>query len=203
LHFQIDIIPGRIQIHSPLRIASMFKKDLVAGSKTKVKSSVQRGIRNKVLETYPHLEPHIDDIMPKKSQLDLVKLPDRVSMYSLEDKPLFWQHMDDPITPHLKIVHQYPHAFKTMRIDRGAIRFVMSGATLMVPGLTSPGGRLPDKEEAFEKGEVVAVAAEGKDEICMIGMLDVGTEEMKEKKKGPAISQGHYIGDGLWKIDLS
>jgi hypothetical protein len=47
---------------------------LVAGAKSKVKSSVQRGIRAKVLETYPKLEPHIDEIMPKKSQLDLVKL---------------------------------------------------------------------------------------------------------------------------------
>ena len=80
---------------------------------------------------------------------------------------------------------------------------MMSGATLMVPGLTSAGGRLPDKEEAFEKGEVVAVSAEGKEEVCLSGMLDVGTEEMKAKKKGPAMSQGHFIGDGLWKSDLS
>jgi malignant T-cell-amplified sequence len=181
----------------------MFKKDLVAGSKTKVKSSVQRGIRTKVLETYPNLEPHIEDILPKKSQLDLVKLPDRVSLYSLEDKPLFWQHMDDPIIPHLKVVHQYPHAFKTVAIDRGAIRFVLSGATLMVPGLTSKGGVLPDKSEEIKPGEVVVVKAEGKDEVCLVGVLDVGTEEMKEKKKGVAMQRGHYIGDGLWKIDLS
>jgi len=59
---------------APLSSPTMFKKDLVAGAKSKVKSSVQRGIRAKVLETYPNLEPHIDEIMPKKSQLDLVKL---------------------------------------------------------------------------------------------------------------------------------
>lgn len=73
----------------------------------------------------------------------------------------------------------------------------------MVPGLTSQGGRLPEKEEEYTKGDVVAVAAEGKEEVCLIGMLDVGTEEMKRSKKGPAMSQGHFIGDGLWKIDLS
>ncbi|RMZ84334.1 hypothetical protein DV738_g529, partial [Chaetothyriales sp. CBS 135597] len=168
-----------------------------------IKSSVQRAIRAKVLETYPQLEPHMEAIMPKKSQLDLIKLPDRVSLYSLDDRPLFFQHMDDPLIPHLKVVHQYPHAFKTVRIDRGAIRFVMSGATLMVPGLTSPGGRLPEDGGGYAKGEVVAVAAEGKEEVCMIGVLDVSTDEMRAKKKGPAISQGHYLGDGLWKIDLS
>ncbi|KIX04918.1 uncharacterized protein Z518_05789 [Rhinocladiella mackenziei CBS 650.93] len=181
----------------------MFKKDLSAGAKSKVKSSVQRGIRAKVLETYPKLEPHIDEIMPKKSQLDLVKLPDRVSLYVLDTSPLFYQHMDDPIIPHLKVVHQYPHAFQTIRIDRGAIRFVLSGATLMVPGLTSAGGWLPEKENELRAGDVVAVQAEGKEEICLIGQLEVGTEEMKEKKKGVAMSAGHYLGDGLWKIDLS
>jgi len=47
---------------------------LTAGAKSKVKSSVQRAIRAKIVETYPKLEPHIDEILPKKSQLDLVKL---------------------------------------------------------------------------------------------------------------------------------
>lgn len=176
---------------------------LTAGAKSKVKSSVQRGIRSKVLETYPLLEPHIDELIPKKSQLDVVKVPDRVSLYVLDNAPLFYQHMDDPIIPHLKVVHQYPHAFKTIKIDRGAIRFVLSGATLMVPGLTSKGGWLPDKDEEIPKGEIVAIAAEGKDEICLIGQLEVGTEEMKAKKKGVAMSAGHYLGDGLWKLELS
>lgn len=125
--------------------------------------------------------------------------------------------MDDPIIPHLRVIHQYPHAFKRIRIDRGAIRFVLSGATLMVPGLTSPGGRLPDPSVAegdqkgndgyggqeLEAGEVVVVEAEGKENACMVGVLKMGTKEMKEKKKGPGIEDGHYLGDGLWKLDLS
>jgi PUA domain protein len=181
----------------------MFKKDLTAGSKSKVKSSVARGIRSKVLETYPGLEPHIEEIMPKKGQLDIIKLPDRVSLYSLDDRPLFWQHMDDPIIPHLKVVHQFPDSFKTVGIDRGAIRFVLSGATLMVPGLTSKGGDLPDADKEVKKGEVVVVTAEGKEDACLVGVLDMGTEEMKKVNKGVAMANGHFLGDGLWKMDLS
>ncbi|KAI7479248.1 hypothetical protein KC351_g7675 [Hortaea werneckii] len=190
----------------------MFKKDFTAGSKTKVKSSVQRGIRQKVLDTYPRLEPYIDEILPKKEQLDMVKVPDRVSLYCLGSQPLFWQHMDDAIMPHLTVVHRYPWCFPRIRIDRGAIRFVLSGATLMVPGLTSPGGRLPGEPDAgeygnegkeLEPGEVVVVDAEGKENACMIGVLKMGTKEMKEKKKGVGIENGHYVGDGLWKLDSS
>ncbi|KAF2842491.1 hypothetical protein M501DRAFT_1013831 [Patellaria atrata CBS 101060] len=189
----------------------MFKKDISAGSKTKVKSSVQRGIRAKVLETYPLLEPYIDEIMPKKEQLDLVKLPDRVSLYTLPPQPLFYQHMDDPLLPHLTLIHRYPHCFPRIRIDRGAIRFVLSGASLMAPGLTSPGGRLPDPSAGddydygksdLEPGSVVVVEAEGKENACMVGVLKMGTREMKEKKKGVAIDQGHYLGDGLWNLGL-
>jgi PUA domain protein len=113
--------------------------------------------------------------------------------------------MDDPLIPHLKLVHAFPHAFNTIGIDRGAIRFVLSGATLMAPGLTSPGGRLPDPEkgeEELKEGNVVAVTAEGKEETCLVGMLKMGTEEMKGKKKGVVMDGGHFLGDGLWRLNL-
>jgi hypothetical protein len=35
---------------------------------------VQRGLRQKLLDTYPGFEPYIDEILPKKAQLDAVKL---------------------------------------------------------------------------------------------------------------------------------
>jgi PUA domain protein len=119
--------------------------------------------------------------------------------------------MDDPILPHLTLIHRYPGCFQTLRIDRGAIRFVLSGATLMTPGLTSPGGRLPNDpndpegkygKEELEAGEVVVIEAEGKDHACMVGVLRVGTEEMKKVKKGQACEAGHYLGDGLWQLSL-
>ncbi|KAI9695791.1 MAG: translation machinery-associated protein 20 [Candelina mexicana] len=199
----------------------MFKKDtffprsITPGAKSKVKSSVQRAIRTKITETYPLLTPHIDEIIPKKSQLDVLKLPDRVTLYTLASTPLFYQHMDDPLIPHLRLIHAFPACFPTIRIDRGAIRFVLSGATLMAPGLTSPGGRLPndgkgdgggggigDGEREFEKGEVVAVAAEGKVEVCMVGVLSMGTKEVRELGKGVVVEGGHFLGDGLWRLEV-
>jgi malignant T-cell-amplified sequence len=111
--------------------------------------------------------------------------------------------MDDPLIPHLKLVHAFPQCFPHLRIDRGAIRFVLSGATLMAPGLTSKGGWLPDKEEECKEGQVVVIEAEGKEEMCMVGQLKMGTEEMKQKGKGVVMDGGHYLGDGLWKLSLN
>ncbi|KAF1814366.1 translation machinery-associated protein-like protein [Eremomyces bilateralis CBS 781.70] len=194
----------------------MFKKEIPPGTKSKVKSSVQRGIRSKAIETYPLLEPYMDEIMPKKEQLDMIKLPDRVTLYALSASPvvpLFWQHMDDPLIPHLRLVHRFPDCFHRIRIDRGAIRFVLSGAALMTPGATSPGGRLPEADgngeedyrygtEELAPGTVVVVEAEGKENACMVGQLKVGTKEMKATKKGAAVEAGHYLGDGLWNLHL-
>lgn len=84
----------------------------------------------------------------------------------------------------------------------------------MAPGLTSPGGRLPgedlsdeDKEvygsEDLPAGTVVVIEAEGKETACMVGVLKMGTKEMKEAKKGQACEAGHYLGDGLWGLSLA
>ena len=128
--------------------------------------------------------------------------PDRVSLYALDNVPLFWQHMDDPLIPHLKVVHKFPDCFSQISIDRGAIRFVLSGASLMAPGLTSAGGHLPDKDAQLKEGEISVVMAEGKEEACLVGQLKMGTEDIKEKKKGLAMEGGHYLGDGLWNLTI-
>jgi hypothetical protein len=51
-----------------------YVHSLQPGSRSKVKSSVQRGLRAKLVETYPGFEPYIDEIIPKKAQLEAVKL---------------------------------------------------------------------------------------------------------------------------------
>lgn len=41
-----------------------------------------------------------------------------------------------------------PHVMKQVRADKGAIPFVLSGANVMCPGLTSAGGDMPEPLEA-------------------------------------------------------
>lgn len=72
----------------------------------------------------------------------------------------------------------------------------------MAPGLTSTGGKLPDKEGQLREGDVAVIQAEGKEEACLVGQLRMGTEEIREKKKGVAMDSGHFLGDGLWKISI-
>ena len=72
----------------------------------------------------------------------------------------------------------------------------------MAPGLTSTGGKLPDGEDQLQEGDIAVIEAEGKEEACLVGQLRMGTEEIKAKKKGVVVDSGHYLGDGLWKINI-
>lgn len=47
-------------------------KESVSGVQ-QLKSSVQKGIRAKLLESYPHLEGYIDEVFPKKDAFRIVK----------------------------------------------------------------------------------------------------------------------------------
>lgn len=59
----------------PSIILSIFRfdeKESVSGI-LQLKSSVQKGIRAKLLEQYPFLEGYIENILPKKDTLKIVK----------------------------------------------------------------------------------------------------------------------------------
>lgn len=43
------------------------------------------------------------------------------------------------------MLHQYPDMMPKLRCDQGAIKFVLSGANIMCPGLTSPGATIHDE----------------------------------------------------------
>ena len=68
--------------------------------------------------------------------------PDHVQLVILGDEPLFFAARDDPWLPTLRLLHKYPLMMKRLRVDTGAIKFVLSGANIMSPGLTSPGATI-------------------------------------------------------------
>ena len=59
--------------------------------------------------------------------------------------PRHFQERDGPWLPTLRILHQYPEMMKRLRTDKGAIKFVLSGANIMCPGLTHPDAVIHDE----------------------------------------------------------
>ncbi|XP_066587167.1 malignant T-cell-amplified sequence 1 homolog [Prorops nasuta] len=178
----------------------MFKKfdekDSISGVQ-QLKSSVQKGIRSKLLELYPYLEKYIDQIIPKKDAFRIVKCHDHIEIIlNTAGELLFFRHREGPWMPTLKLLHKYPFFLPMQQVDKGAIRFVLSGANIMCPGLTSKGAKMTQ----VEKGTVVAVMAEGKQHALAIGVTTLSTDDIIKVNKGVGIENCHYLNDGLWHM---
>ncbi|RZC94072.1 hypothetical protein C5167_016766 [Papaver somniferum] len=173
----------------------MFKKfsheDVSA--QNQVKASVQRRIRQSIADEYPGLETVMDDLLPKKSPLVVVKCQNHLNLVVVNNVPLFFNIRDGPYMPTL-----HPEIMKKLQVDRGAIKFVLAGANIMCPGLTSPGGVLDD--EVAEETPV-AIMAEGKQHALAIGFTKMSAKDIKAINKGIGVDNMHYLNDGLWKME--
>ncbi|CAK4122311.1 unnamed protein product [Aphanomyces euteiches] len=164
--------------------------------------SVEEHVSN--ISKYPLLDANDGELMelllPKKSPLLVAKCSgtEHLQIVCAEDgTPLFFNMRDGPFLPTLKLLHKLPTMMKVIRADKGAIPYVLSGANIMAPGLTSKGGDLP---EVIEEGEPVAIMAEGKELAMAVGIMQMSTTEIKRVNKGVAVELGHFLGDDLWLL---
>ena len=109
---------------------------------------------------------------------------------------IFFQCRSGPFIPTLRFLHRFPDILPKYQVDRGAIRFVLSGANIMAPGLTSAGGRMDDVPAC----SVVAVMAEGKEHALAIGITTMSTKQILDENKGIAVENTHWLRDGLWLL---
>merc|ERR1712013_153956 len=198
LHIVTDIkshtvIPGLSTKTTNKMFKKFVAKDEVSGT-SQLKSSVQRGIKQKVKDSYPSIEPYLDQIFPKKDSIVLVKCKDHIEILAVKGELVFFRQRDGDWYPTLKLLHRYPFMLTHQQVDKGAIRFVLSGANIMCPGLTSPGAKMTDAEAET----AVAVMAEGKEHAVSIGLTKMSTAEIAEKNKGVGVENIHYLNDGLW-----
>lgn len=98
--------------------------------------------------------------------------------------------------PTLRLYHKFPVFLPKQQVDKGAIRFVLSGANIMCPGLTSKGACMTP----VEKGTTVAIMAEGKENCLAIGITTLSTDDIAKINKGIGVENCHYLNDGLWNM---
>ncbi|KAM7431630.1 Malignant T-cell-amplified sequence 1 [Porites harrisoni] len=177
----------------------MFKKfqagEAVSGV-SQVKSSVQRAIKAKLVEQFPPIEDFMAEILPKKESLVVVKCHEHIEILSINQEILFFRQREGDYLPSLRLLHKYPLILPQQQVDKGAIKFLLSGANVMCRGLTSPGAKLAD----LAKGTVVAITAEGKQHAVAIGKMTMSSEEIRETNKGIGIEVIHFLNDGLWQM---
>nr|SVE74872.1 EOG090X0FDS [Daphnia carinata] len=170
------------------------EKENISGFQ-QLKTSVQKGIRSKILEQYPYIETCINDVLPKKEPFRLMKCHEHIEvLVGANGDFLFFRHREGFWVPTLRLLHKYPYILPWQQVDKGAIRFVLSGANIMCPGLTSPGARMTP----CPKGAIVAIMAEGKQHALAVGITSMSTADIQSVNKGIGVENYHYLNDGLW-----
>lgn len=83
---------------------------------------------------------------------------------------------------------------KKVTIDAGAIKFILSGADVMAPGIL-----VNEELRSLEAEEYVLIFGEQRNYALAIGKCVQSGEEAASARKGVAINVFHVIGDGLWR----
>ena len=96
-----------------------------------------------IIELYPHFEEYLLEYWPKKDcPARLVKCHEKIELLVVNNEPLFFKQRDGPWLPNLHVLHRFPFMLPIQIVDKGAIKFILSGAHIMCPGITSPGAFL-------------------------------------------------------------
>ena len=123
------LIEPERELHKFKMFKKFEEKESISGI-TQLKSSVQKGIRNKLKESYPGLEGLMDDFLPKKDAFKLVKCHDHLELLiNSSGRLLFFRSYEGPWCPTLKLLHQYPFLLPQQRVDKGMVIKVRFGVS--------------------------------------------------------------------------
>lgn len=165
----------------------------------------QKAIKGEILELYPSLEGYLNEDLLRDSEtkkaLDIMVAPTAnntnliIRMGAQTKDVIFFQHNGGPWIPTLRVLHRYPWMMASHQVDIGGCKFVISGADVMCPGVTSKGGRVCD---GVEVGMPVALFIEGKNTAAAVGIALMSSQEIRDKNKDRCVQTIHFLGDGLW-----
>ena len=153
-----------------------FGKENISNASS-TKSSEQRRIRGRIVEQYPLLADHIDELFPAKVPICAVKCQNHITMITSKGEALFFQEREGPYFPTIRLLQQFPDILPIMQCDIGGCKFVLAGANIMCQGLTSKGGKvapgLPEKAP-------VQIRIEGKRHPIAVGLTTMSSDDILE-----------------------
>ena len=84
---------------------------------------------------------------------------------------------------------------RLVTVDAGAVKFVVNGADVMSPGITSA-------DDSIQIGDLVVIIEETHKKPLAIGRALIPGSEMAAADSGKAIKSLAYVGDSLWGLEI-
>src|SRR6056297_3182623 len=126
----------------------MKKNDLEIHQRHFLKSKDRKELIEKLKNKIP--EETVEEILGKKGKIEWIKVGDHEELYAVNDVLTFWIN-DEKIIPLLSYLKEHEDIdWKSVTVDKGAIRFMSKGADVMRP-------RIIEIDEDIEKEDIVLV----------------------------------------------
>ncbi len=139
-------------------------------------------------------EEILSEIFEKYENIFKVNLEDKNLTIYYSNKPIFFEK-DNIIFPTLNLIYDLGYIFlKEIRVDDGAVKYILKGADVFRPGITF-------FEENIQKGDI-AVIEDPKERPIAIGISLVNFDEFKSMEKGRVVKNYHYLNDKIFKFSL-
>lgn len=112
--------------------------------------------------------------------------------YVLIDSDACFFYKDNKLIPCLKMVIKN-NFLKKVSIDKGAVKFISSGADVMRPGIV-------ELDKSIKKGEIVSVVDSVYKVPVAVGEALFDGSEIASMKSGKVIKNLHHVGDDAWNF---
>ena len=137
-----------------------------------------------------HFKINEDLLFSKNSRLEMLKTESELILYFIDDEATLIE-IDNMIFPTVNALLSKKIMLPEVIIDKGAIKFIINGADVMVPGIV-------DTSESIEKEDIICIVDVEFKKTLAIGKALMSAKEIKEKNKGKAIQTLHHVGDKIW-----
>jgi len=127
----------------------------------------------------------------EKSSVEIGDFED-IRMILIDGEPCFVFH-ENKIVFTLHGIKKYKPQKNFVVVDMGAVKFVTSGADVMVPGIV-------DADKDIAENDQVWICDENHHKPLAVGIAIMTGEQMIQEEKGKAIRTIHYVGDRLWNF---
>lgn len=154
-----------------------------------MKTPIIKGIKNQLIEQFPGMEPWMNQIMPKKNPVKIVQGHEHIEILTVNGELLFFRQREEHFYPMLRLLHKYPFILPWQQVDKGAIKFVLSRANIMCPGLSSPWAKL----YPAAMDTVMVIMTEGKQHTLCVWVMKMYAEEIEKVNKGIGIENIHFF----------
>ncbi len=163
-------------------------------SSYKIKPLTNKEIKHTVTILEKYVE-NAAELLPKKGKTARYSLSESESGIVVDKSNVIAIEKSGHIFPCLRIVRRVKMKIGIIKVDIGAIRFVVKGADIMRPGITHI-------DEQINEGDLVLVIEEQKKSPLSFGIAMYDSVDMKAMQTGKCVKNLHHLKDTWWQFPI-